>query len=60
MVVSELAATPAMAVSTIALGDHFDWSISLIVLLSMGQGALGIGFVLHALETWFRNKAGGK
>lgn len=57
MVVSELSALPAFATFWIAASLQWQLSIPLIVIGSMASGALGFGFLIHALQIYILRKA---
>jgi hypothetical protein len=63
MIVSEVAALPAFATFWIAASAQWNLSVPLIVIGSMASGALGFGFLIHALQVYILRKtetAGGR
>jgi hypothetical protein len=57
MIVSEVSALPAFATFWIAASLQWGWSVPLIVIGSMTSGALGFGFLIHALQIYILRKA---
>jgi hypothetical protein len=57
MIVSEIAALPAFATFWIAASLQWSLSVPLIVIGSMTSGALGFGFLIHALQIYVLRKA---
>lgn len=57
MIFSEISAVPAIATGWISAGLYWNLSYPFIVLGSMASGALGFGFLLHAVQTWVNKKA---
>lgn len=56
MLVSEVCALPAFATGWVAAGVYWNLPVALIVLGSMVSGALGFGFLIHALQTYVLRK----
>lgn len=52
MMISEIAALPAFATGWMAAALQWQLSVPLVVLGSMVSGALGFGFLIHALQTY--------
>lgn len=52
MMVSEVCALPAFATGWMAAAMQWQLSVPLVVLGSMVSGALGFGFLIHALQTY--------
>lgn len=52
MAISEVSALPAFATGWMAAALQWQLSIPLVVLGSMLSGALGFGFLIHALQTY--------
>lgn len=52
MAISEVCALPAFATGWVAAALQWSLSIPLVVLGSMVSGALGFGFLIHALQTY--------
>ena len=52
MAISEVSALPAFATGWMAAALQWNLSIPLVVLGSMLSGALGFGFLIHALQTY--------
>lgn len=57
MMFSEVAALPAFATAWVAAAVQWTLPIPLVVLGSMASGALGFGFLIHALQVWVMRKA---
>jgi hypothetical protein len=57
MAVSEVSALPAFATAWMAAALQWNLSVPLVVLGSMASGALGFGFLIHALQTYVMRKA---
>jgi hypothetical protein len=57
--ISELSAIPAFATGWIAAESAWQLSTATVVLGSMASGALGFGFLLHALQVFVARKVGG-
>jgi hypothetical protein len=57
MIVSEVSALPAFATFWIAASMQWHLSVPLIVIGSMISGALGFGFLIHALQIYVLRKA---
>jgi hypothetical protein len=56
MIVSEISALPAFATFWIAASVQWNLSIPIIVIGSMVSGALGFGFLIHALQIYVIRK----
>lgn len=52
MLVSEVCALPAFATGWMAASYQWHLSVPFVVLGSMVSGALGFGFLIHALQTY--------
>jgi hypothetical protein len=52
MAISEVCALPAFATGWMAAALQWQLSVPLVVLGSMVSGALGFGFLIHALQTY--------
>jgi hypothetical protein len=52
MAISELCALPAFATGWMAASIQWHLPVPLVVLGSMVSGALGFGFLIHALQTY--------
>jgi hypothetical protein len=57
MAISEASALPAFATGWMAAALQWHLSIPLVVLGSMLSGALGFGFLIHALQTYVMRRA---
>lgn len=57
MAISEVSALPAFATGWMAAALQWDLSIPLVVLGSMISGALGFGFLIHALQVYVLRRA---
>lgn len=57
MSISEVSALPAFATGWMAAALQWNLSIPLVVLGSMLSGALGFGFLIHALQTYVMRRA---
>jgi hypothetical protein len=57
MTISEACALPAFATGWMAASIQWDLSVPLVVLGSMVSGALGFGFLIHALQTYVLRRA---
>lgn len=57
MIVSEASALPAFATFWIAASLQWNLSVPFIVIGSMASGALGFGFLIHALQVYVLRKA---
>jgi hypothetical protein len=57
MIISEASALPAFATGWMAAAMQWDLSIPLVVLGSMCSGALGFGFLIHALQLYITKRA---
>jgi hypothetical protein len=57
MTISEVCALPAFATGWMAASMQWDLSVPLVVLGSMVSGALGFGFLIHALQTYVLRRA---
>jgi hypothetical protein len=57
MTVSEVCALPAFATGWMAAALQWSLSVPLVVLGSMVTGALGFGFLIHALQTYVLRRA---
>ncbi len=57
VLISEISALPMFATAWVAASLQWSLPIPLVVLGSMASGALGFGFLLHALQTWVLRKA---
>lgn len=57
MLISEISALPMFATAWVAASLQWGLPIPLVVLGSMATGALGFGFLIHALQTWVLRKA---
>jgi hypothetical protein len=57
MTISEVSALPAFATGWMAAAFQWQLSIPLVVLGSMVSGALGFGFLIHALQTYVLRRA---
>lgn len=57
MIISESSALPAFATGWMAAALQWDLSIPLVVLGSMCSGALGFGFLIHALQLYITKRA---
>lgn len=57
MIVSEASALPAFATGWMAAALQWHLSIPLVVLGSMFSGALGFGFLIHALQIYITKRA---
>lgn len=55
---SELSALPAFATFAVWVGRVYGWAPEKVVMLSMVLGALGFAFLLDALQTLVRRRAG--
>lgn len=51
MIISEFCALPLFATAMVTGGLEWGWSVPVVVGGSMCGGALGFGFLLHALQT---------
>jgi hypothetical protein len=58
LAISELSAIPAFATGWCMAGLYWNLPVPLLVLGSMASGALGFGFVLHALQVLVTRKIG--
>jgi hypothetical protein len=52
MTISEVCALPAFATGWMAASYQWNLSVPFVVLGSMVSGALGFGFLIHALQTY--------
>jgi hypothetical protein len=57
MMISEVCALPSFATGWMAAGSYWSLSVPLVVLGSMVSGALGFGFLIHALQTYILRRA---
>lgn len=57
MVISEVSALPAFATGWMAAALQWQLAIPLVVLGSMITGALGFGFLIHALQLYVTKRA---
>lgn len=57
MVISEVSALPAFATGWMAAALQWHLAIPLVVLGSMTTGALGFGFLIHALQLYITKRA---
>lgn len=57
MIISETAALPAFATFWIAASIQWNLSIAFIVIGSMTSGALGFGFLIHAIQVYILRRA---
>jgi hypothetical protein len=57
MAISEVCALPAFATGWMAASIQWNLSVPLVVLGSMVSGALGFGFLIHALQTYVLRRA---
>jgi hypothetical protein len=57
MAISEVCALPAFATGWMAAALEWNLSVPLVVLGSMVSGALGFGFLIHALQTYVLRRA---
>lgn len=56
LLVSELSAVPAFATAGVVATEYWELSAIASVLISMVLGALGFGFLLHAIEVIVRRR----
>ena len=57
MAISEICALPAFATGWTAAAIQWDLAAPIVVLGSMVSGALGFGFLIHALQTYVMRRA---
>lgn len=57
MIISEVSALPAFATGWMAAALQWKLSVPLVVLGSMCSGALGFGFLIHALQLYITKRA---